>query len=126
MRKNKGQALIETALVLPIFLMFFCSIIDFGRILQANSQLNLVTQESVRLAGLGRTDSEIIQYAYDKTELDNKSSLVVNISPDYTVRKSGDYVTVKISYDVKYITPLIGFILPSPFKVNTSSTIRVE
>lgn len=126
MKKKRGQALLETVLVLPIFLLFFCGIIDFGRILHASSQLNLITQESVRLAGLGRTDSEVTQFAYNKTNLENKSTLIVNVSPVYTVRKPGDYVTVKITYDVKYITPLIGYILPSPFKINTSSTIRVE
>jgi Flp pilus assembly protein TadG len=126
MKKRKGQALLETALVLPIFILFFCGIIDFGRIIHASSKLNLITQESVRLAGLGKADSEVTQFAYNKTDLENKSTLIVKVNPAYSLRKPGDYVTVQISYEVNYITPLIGFILPSPFKINTSSTIRVE
>lgn len=124
MRKRKGQAVLETAIVLPIFLLFFCGIIDFGRVLQASSQLNMITQEAARLASLGRSYNDINQFTLNNTTLPDKGTLIVSVNPpDY---KPGNYVTVKITYDVKYITPLIGRILPSPFKVNTSSTIRVE
>lgn len=125
-KKNKGQALLETVMVLPLLLLFFCAIIDFGRILHASVSLNSVAQETVRLAGLGKLDSEVSQFAYNNTALNNKDALKVNISPTYANRRPGDYVTVKIDYEVKYITPLINLILPSPFIVHTQSTTRVE
>lgn len=125
-KKKKGQALLETVLVLPLLLLFFCAIIDFGRILHASTSLNSVAQESVRLAGLGETDSEVSQFAYNNTDLNNKETLRISITPTYLNRKPGDYVTVNIDYEVKYITPLINLILPSPFIVHTESTIRVE
>lgn len=126
MKRKKGQALLEIVLVLPILLMFFCGIIDFGRILHAGASLNMVAQESVRLAGLGASDSEVTQFAYDKCDLNDKDAVSVSISPTDAQRKPGDYVTVDITYEVKYITPLINIILPSPFVVHTKSTIRVE
>lgn len=123
MKKKKGQALMEIALTLPIVLMLLCGMIDFGRILYTMSRLNLVAQESVRLAGLGKTESEIKQYAYDKVDSNQKNSLLVFVSPN---RKPGEYVTVNISCDVAYITPFAGKILGSSFKAQTQSTIRVE
>lgn len=130
MKKKKGQALMEVALTLPIVLMLFCGMIDFGRILYTVSRLNLVAQESVRLAGLGKGDSEVIQYALDNVDSNQKSTLQVSFNPQLTStelrRKSGDYVTVIISCDVPYITPFVGRILNSPFKAQTQSTIRVE
>ena len=126
MKKKKGQALVETAFIIPIFLLFFCGIIDFGRVLHAGAQLNLVTQESVRLAGLGKKDSEVTGFAYDKISFSDKAAVVVNITPNDLQRKSGDYVAVKLTYDLKFITPMIKYILPSPFKVQAQSTIRVE
>lgn len=126
MRRKKGQAIMEIAVVLPILLIVFCGIVDFGRILYASTHLNMVAQEAVRLAGLGKNDSEVTQYVNDKAYLMDKDTIKVSITPDDLHRKSGDYVTVKITYDVKYITPLIGAILPLPFEVSTQSTIRVE
>lgn len=126
MRKEDGQAVLETALILPIMLIILCGIVDFGRILHSSSHLNMVTQESVRLAAFGKSDSEIRTFVNNKVDLKDKNTIVVSIDPSDFTRKSGDYVTLKITYDVNYITPLIGQFLPSPFKVNTQSTIRVE
>jgi len=126
MRKKKGQAVLEIALVLPILLFIICAIADLGRILYASAHLNMVTQEAVRQAGLGKSDSEIVQFVNDRVSLVNNTDIITNVSPDGLHRTSGDYVTVKITYKVKYITPLINKILPSPFLVNTESTIRVE
>ncbi|MCY6371178.1 TadE/TadG family type IV pilus assembly protein [Clostridium ganghwense] len=126
MIKKKGQAILETALVLPIILIVFCGIIDFGRIFHASTHLNMVTQEAVRLAGLGENDSEIVQFVNDKVYLVDKDTIQIDITPNSLLRKSGDYVTVKITYKVNYITPIISTFLPSPFEVNTQSTIRVE
>jgi Flp pilus assembly protein TadG len=124
MKKKKGQTLLELALVLPILVLFFCGIIDFGRILHAASTLNMVAQESVRLAGLGKTKEEVTQFAKDKAYF--KDGIEVSITPDDSVRKSGDYVTVDIIYNVKYITPIVNAFLGSNYVVHGKSTIRVE
>lgn len=126
MRKKKGQTLVELALVLPILLIFFCGIVDFGRILHAGSTLNLVSQESARLAGLGKSDIEVSQYAKDMAYFKDKTAIAVSIIPADTVRKSGDYVTVDITYNVKYITPIIKAFTSSTYVVHGKSTIRVE
>ena len=126
MRKENGQAMLETALVIPILLMILCGIVDFGRILNASIHLNIVTQEAVRKAGLGDKDNVIVQFVNDNIDINNKNTITVNITPNDLQRKSGDYATLKITYEVKYITPLINIILPAPFIVKAQSTIRVE
>jgi Flp pilus assembly protein TadG len=126
MKKKKGQAVLEIALVLPILLLVFCGITDFGRILYSSTHLNMITQESVRLAGLGKSDYQVGQYVSNNTYLVNKDLISVTITPADTARKSGDYVTVKIDYGINYITPLVGSFLPSPFGISTQSTMRVE
>lgn len=126
MKKKKGQAILEVALVLPILIFVFCAMVDFGRILYSSAHLNMVTQEAVRLAGLGKSDDEIVQFVSDKVSLVDKNSVKTDITPDDLNRKSGDYVTVKIIYNIKYITPFMNKIFPSPFEVAVQSTIRVE
>jgi Flp pilus assembly protein TadG len=126
MRKQKGQAILELTLVLPIILIIFCAIVDFGRILHSSTQLNLVAQEAVRLGGLGKSDSEVASFVKDKSTLTDKDAINVELTPEYINRKSGDYLTLKITYEVKYITPLMNIFLPSPYIIAAESTIRVE
>jgi Flp pilus assembly protein TadG len=121
---QKGQSLVEFALLLPLLLYLICGIIDFGRIMYTQMQLNMVTQEAVRLGGLGRTDVQIRQYTMNR--VDHPSNVTVTISPSYSARKSGDYVKVSLEERVDYITPMLSKILPSPYRVKTDSTIRVE
>lgn len=126
MRKKKGQAAVEIALMLPILLLLLCGITDFGRILYITNTLNIVSQEAVRYASFGKDDSQIDTFIRTNAAVGDKTPdiLGINISP--SIRKSGDYVTVKITYKINYITPLINKILPSPYQIKTQSTIRVE
>lgn len=126
MKKQKGQAILEIALIMPIIIMIFCGIIDFGRILQVSTHLNMISQESVRLAGLGKNDDEILQFIQTNADIRDTSSISVNVTPSSSQRKSGDYVTVTITYPVKYITPFVNIFLTPSFVVSTKSTIRVE
>lgn len=127
MKSEKGQAAVELALVIPLLLFLICGIVDFGRILYTANTLNMVSQESVRLAGLGESDSVVKQYAIDNALVNPKlttSDIIIN--PIDSTRKSGDYVSVTINYSVNYITPLLDKILPSPYTLINNSTIRVE
>ncbi|SHH95359.1 TadE/TadG family type IV pilus assembly protein [Clostridium grantii] len=126
MKIKKGQAMVEIAIILPIFLLLLCAVLDFGRILYASINLNMITQEAVRMGGLGKSDYEIMQYVNEQVKLPDKDTMIVNINPSDSSRDSGDYLTLKITYEVKYITPIIGNVINSPFQVVTQSTIRVE
>ncbi|OGX61720.1 MAG: pilus assembly protein TadE [Paenibacillus sp. RIFOXYA1_FULL_44_5] len=123
-REEKGQSLLEFALVLPILLLLISGILDLGRIMYAYLNLNMAAEEAVRLGGLGKTDAEITQFAQNYVHI-GSSPVTVTITPDQTIRKSGDYVTVKLSYNLPYLTPIISNILPPPDLI-VDSTIRVE
>lgn len=125
-RSEKGQALLEFALVLPILIILLMGIIDFGRVSYVYMNLHLTTQETVRQGGLGKSDSDIIQFALDHFKAGNPDSLEIQITPVELYRSSGDYITVTLSYPVQYITPFLSSVLPSPHMVSTNSTLRVE
>jgi Flp pilus assembly protein TadG len=124
-RDEKGQSLIEFALLVPLFLLLICGTVDFGRLMYAYLHLNLAAQESVRMGGLGKTDEEITAFAKGYVHIANASALTVTITPSQASRKSGDYVTVKLVSTVPFITPVIANLLPKPV-VAADSTIRVE
>ncbi|GGF28715.1 type IV pilus associated TadE family protein [Halobacillus andaensis] len=123
-KKEDGQSLVEFALALPILLLLVIGIIDFGRVLYIHLQLELVTQESVRLGGLGQEDGSIRSYAENHFAAGDPSKLEVAITPSSGSRETGDYVTVSISYPERLLQPLGD--LSIPYTVETSSTIRIE
>ncbi|MBW5447514.1 pilus assembly protein [Cohnella sp. CFH 77786] len=124
-KDQKGQSLVEFALVLPLLLLLICGIVDLGRLLFAYSSLNMTAQEAVRLGGLGKTDAEITDYAKSHLVIGDPSKLTVTITPQDSTRKSGQNVTVSLSCPLPFITPLMSKIIPAPV-LSTNSTIRVE
>jgi len=50
MKREKGQALIETAIVLPLLLVLFFGIVDFGRALYAKNSLSSAAGLAARTA----------------------------------------------------------------------------
>lgn len=124
-KEEKGQSLLEFALVVPVLLLLICGIFDFGRLLYAYAHLNMGAQEAVRLGGLGKSDTEITTFAKNYVHIGDPNKLKVTITPTETNRKSGQYVTVKLEYPLPFITPVVSKIIP-PQKVIVDSTIRVE
>lgn len=125
-RDERGQSMVETALIMPVLLLLLVGILDFGRIMYSYAHLHMVAQETVRMGGLGGSDTEITAFAKDYIQLNEADQLVINISPGETSRDSGDYVTVKLEYPFQFFTPLISSLFSSSLSIKAESTIRVE
>ncbi|MFD1019925.1 TadE/TadG family type IV pilus assembly protein [Thalassobacillus hwangdonensis] len=125
-KDEKGQSLVELALILPVLLLLLVGIIDFGRMLYSYTHLHMASQEAVRVGGLGGDDQEIGVFARDYITFEDKDALVVDISPGDSVRKSGEYVEVTLKYPFEMVTPIIDHFFTDPLWIETSSTIRVE
>ncbi|OIJ14638.1 pilus assembly protein TadE [Anaerobacillus arseniciselenatis] len=124
-KDEKGQSMVEMALLLPILLLLLVGIFDLGRVLYTNIHLHLATQETVRLGGLGASDEEMKQFAKNYVHVGDVSLLDVAVQPPQAERVSGEYVTVVLEYPIEFFTPFISRIIP-PFSLQTNSTIRVE
>lgn len=125
-RNEKGQSMVETALLLPILLLVLVGMFDFGKIFYEYTHLHLAAQETVRVGGLGGSDAEMVAFAKNYVHIEDPNQLQIDISPQDYTRKSGDYLTIKLEYPVNYMTPFISNFLPSSFMIHTESTIRVE
>jgi hypothetical protein len=127
MRKDeRGQSMVETALLLPILMLIMVGIIDLGRFIYSYAHLQMAAQETVRLGGLDQNDQAIMEFAHQYVNLGDKDKLQIDITPNDVGRHSGDYVTVKLKYPFTLYTPLISTLFPSPLLIETDSTIRVE
>ncbi len=108
MRNEKGQALVEFILVLPVFLLFILGTIDLGGIIYKKYQLE---NELDYVIDLYENNSE------DKIEpylLSNKIS--------YDKTKNDKYITIKLNKSTKIITPGLSKILGSNYKIEVERT----
>jgi Flp pilus assembly protein TadG len=122
---EQGQSMVEFALLLPLLLLLLCGMVDIGRFCYAYLKLEQAAQETVRLGGLGRTDAEMRSFANQYVTLAGTGTLSVSVSPPDSSRRSGQYVKVTLSLPQRWMTPIIGGILPQPV-IQAQSTIRVE
>ncbi len=124
---RKGQSLVETALVLPVILLILTGIVDFGLLFNNYMMVSNASREGARTAAIGSTDEKIRTVVNTVAASLDTSKLTVTISPDQMVgRTSGDAVAVTVEYEYKMITPVIAAIIPGPFQLKTSTTMRCE
>jgi len=107
--KDKGQALIEFVLVLPILLLILCALIDFGTIFYNKYTLE---NELDYIIDLYKNDNEtkITSYAQEK-----------KFKANYVVENND--ITFTIIKDIKINTPGLNKILGNPYKLKISRTI---
>ncbi|MBS4196146.1 TadE/TadG family type IV pilus assembly protein [Lederbergia citri] len=124
MKSQKGQSLVETALILPILIMLLFGIVDFGRIFHAYLTLDHAGREAARSAAIGKEDGEIEnKIASSTTSLG--SGVNSNIFPSKAIRKSGDDVTITLTYTVNLITPILGQTVKN-IDLENKTVMRVE
>ncbi len=122
LKKNRGQAMVEFALVLPILLLLLFGMIEFGRVFHEYLVVTHAAREGARVATLGGTDAEILS----SVNIAADSVPATVIVPQGT-RVRGSQVTVTVTSQVPIITPLFSAIIPqNPFPVSGTSIMRVE
>jgi hypothetical protein len=118
-RKERGQAAVEFALVLPIVLMMIFGIIEFGRVIQGTLTANHCANELARYAVTGRTVPEIITYAFSPEnpicppiDLQSEGS-VLTVEIGYPDWAAGDQlVDVRVEYRIDLVVPIIRDLFP--------------
>ena len=103
MKMNKGQALVEFIIILPVALLLVLGVIDFGNIIYKKYTLE------------NDLDTIVELYQNDQPQMMNdyvtKNHLSLNID-------SGEnYVTVSIRKNVRVYTPGLGQIINNPFPI---------
>lgn len=106
---NKGQALVEFVMILPVFLFIALGMIDFGNVLHQKYQLE------------NDLDFIIDLYQEDKqSEINNYTTLKkINVNYDY----DGEFVMIELSKRVKITTPGLNLILKEPYYVTVGRHI---
>lgn len=116
-RSNKGQALLEFVLILPVFLMFLLAVIDFGRIIYEKNRLESVASDAVDLVNNGQlTDTDI------KEQLESTYKIPLTLS----IERKPVNIIIKITRGIDVITPGLGVAISDPFVIEVSRVINNE
>ena len=127
LRKGEhGQALVEMALVLPLFFLLLFGVIEMGRVGYAYITVSNAAREGGRMAAVGVLDEEIEKSLKNSAVSLNPMILTITITPSFALRHSGQPVTVKVTYPVQLIIPIINNVITNPVVVSASNIMRIE
>ena len=107
-KTQRGQTLVELALVLPIIVLILFGILEFGRIFHSYIVITNAAREGVRLGAVGKPDEEIISRIREVAPLHEADTRlkVTKLEPDQSARTPGLPMTIEVTYDVELVTPL--------------------
>jgi Flp pilus assembly protein TadG len=110
-RRNgeKGQALVEFALLIPIFLILLFAIVDFGMGFYSWITVTNAAREGARLGAVLATQQEIEDRVYDSVNLPDEGTKM-SVTVTNAQGQPGESVVVKVDYDYDLITPLAGLV----------------
>ncbi len=140
--RPRGQALVEFALIVPIFILLLMGILDFGRAVYAYSTLNNSAREAARQAIVDQTVEHIQTRAVehgvalgipvadvtvefrDSTDTGGCVALT-NADANDDPFVSNCLVRVRVDYDFTAATPVIGDIIGS-VAMSGDSTMPID
>jgi Flp pilus assembly protein TadG len=137
-RHGRGQSLVEFGLILPIFLLFIFGIIDLGRAVYAYHTLNSAAREAARVAVVDQTITHIQDEAIAQAmglgleaadiTLDWRHANQPNVANSCAsllgeAEVASCTVTVRVEYEFRAATPIIGDIVGELAMAGLSSMI---
>ena len=126
LKNQKGQALVELAIILPILLMLVMGILQFGMMLNSYLTIENAAREGARAGIIGSSDAEIQNLIISTSPSLNPKNLTVSITPTEINRKSGNTLTVKVTYNYDLIVPIISSLFNNMVVLNGQTSMRVE
>ena len=111
-RKERGQAMVEFALLLPIFLAVLFLIIDFGVGINRWVIVTNSTREGARIGAVGASTPDIADRVATTSNglLDPADVTVRYVGDGDGVVNRGESVVVESDYEYGLITPLRAFL----------------
>ena len=139
--RSPGQALVEFALLVPIFLLLLVIAIDFGRIFYTYVQIHNAAREGAAVGVFAPTNTaQITSHAAGEKNGQGQrgeNAIVITTSCTNAVQApiacsvaeggggAGNTLTVNVSQPFTFLTPMISSFFGSTFQMNASATATV-
>jgi len=132
-RSERGQSLVEFALILPIFVLVLVGLFDLGRAVYAYNTISNASRESVRVAIVNQTTADVQAEALKQAvslSITGADVTITYIDPSGTGTCSGNIdpgcvASVTVQYSYSAATPVIGQII-GPFTMTATTQMPVE
>lgn len=126
LKNERGQAMVELALVLPILLVLFMGIIEFGRVYHSYLVITNASREGARVAILGGSDDAISARVGEVTADLDQTKIQTVVTPVPAERKSGELAKIDVQYKIPLVFPLFDIVIPNPLPLSSKTVMRVE
>ena len=114
MKKEKGQSMVEMAVLIPLLFMLLVGIFEVGVVFHNHLVLNQAAKEGVRCASLGGSDEQAGDMIYEAADaLIDSFFLKGKLDGQITIDQpqgpgQGNPVTITIPYKMFFALPLMG------------------
>jgi hypothetical protein len=138
MRNEKGAALLEAAVTVPIILLISVGIFEFGRAYQTQQVLVNASREGTRLAVIeGSTDAQVRLRVNDYLEGGGlariaEDKIAINRLAPITGSLSGSSVEVSYPFSFMVLNPIVRLVSPgdtttgAPITMKAATVMRNE
>ncbi len=136
-RNEKGNALIETAVTMPIVLLVCVGIFEFGRAYQTSQVLTNAAREGARMAVItGSTDADVtarVRAYMQAGQLPNYGTAIVTIQRAVALTGTDTASQIQIDYPFAFmvLNPVVRLVVPSsttgaPITMQSAALMRNE
>lgn len=126
LKNEKGQSLVEFALIIPLILLILMGILEFGVMLNTYLAINHSSKEGARLGALGGTDTEILAGIISSSPTLDPAKITVHIDPIQSTRIRGSAITVKVVYNYNVMLPVVSSIINKSVNLEAQTSMRTE
>jgi hypothetical protein len=133
-RRPRGQALVETALVMPIILILLLGAIDFGRLFFSYVSLHQAARVAANAASVdpSLTTADVPGLVADENSVMNCDPLDAPVlvytraGAPISNAQIGDYAQVQLSCEFSLITPLANQLFNGPMAMRATATFPIR
>ncbi|MFO7743488.1 MAG: pilus assembly protein [Anaerolineae bacterium] len=124
---QRGQSLVEFAIILPVLLIIAAGALDLGRLYFSYVAVTDAASEGAAYAAAHpRDESAVVERARDASTITAADSDVEYFCPTCPAVSSGDPITVTVTYSFTLATPIVEAIVPGgviPLRAVTTEAI---
>lgn len=126
-RNQKGQSIVEFALVLPILLLLLLGIVEFGLIFNTHVTLTHMAREWARYGSIHwNSESDTVLESKIIAEIDDSHLDSGNASVDVVIDEDSKRINVTINYNFKFFDPIIPAIIGENIGLTGSAVMSLE
>jgi Flp pilus assembly protein TadG len=136
-RRERGAALVEAAITVPIILLFSVGIFEFGRAYQTWQVLTNAAREGARLAVInGTTDADVVarmRSYMTAGKLPNAATAAVNVNRAVALTgpDTASQITINYPFQFMVLNPVVRLVTPSsrvgsPITMQSTALMRNE